>query len=168
MQDKIIIRNANTEEIESIIKLVGNCPPLEQYPFHIYKIMVRYFGDFCHVAIHNQKIVGWVMGFPAQKHLDTCFLWQIGVTPEQHGQGIGKSLLKEFERTVEKYGYQRIEATIDPENISSKRLFERYDFHNNSQCSRPVISVNGSIAAKDFYGPDRHFMIYEKILKKKE
>jgi L-2,4-diaminobutyric acid acetyltransferase len=156
------VREARADELPKILELVKNCKPLEVYPAHVYKIIFRYFRDFCIVAEQNQKIIGFAIGFSAQNSKQACFFWQIGVNPKIQAKGVGKELVTYFEKKVKELGYKRIELTVDLENIPSQKLFEKLNYENSSKKEGAVVSKDNKIAAKDFYGPGRHFIVYTK------
>ncbi len=158
------VREVREGEFSKILELVKNCKPLEVYPAHVYKIMFRYFRDFCIVAEQNQEIIGFALGFSAQNPKQTCFFWQIGVNPKIQAKGVGKQLVTYFEKKVKKLGYNQIELTVDLENIPSQKLFEKLNYKNSSKKEGAVVSKDNKIATKDFYGPGRHFMVYTKKL----
>lgn len=159
------VRSAEETEFLDIYEFVSRCRPLENYAPHVYKILLRLFGNSCFAAEIRGRIVGFVLGMISQTHAQsTYFLWQIGVSPMQQGTGLGKRLLKEVEERVKKLGCQRIELTIDPENIPSQKLFVGMGYANISRDEDDTVEVNGNIAVKDFYKPGRHFMLYEKKL----
>lgn len=159
------VRSSEETEFLDIYEFVSRCRPLENYAPHVYKILLRLFGNSCFAAEIRGRIVGFVLGMISQTHAQsTYFLWQIGVSPMQQGTGLGKRLLKEVEERVKKLGCQRIELTIDPENIPSQKLFVGMGYANISRDEDDTVEVNGNIAVKDFYKPGRHFMLYEKKL----
>lgn len=158
-------REVREEDFGKILELVKNCKPLEVYPDHLYKIIFRYFKDFCIVAESKNQIIGFVMGFSAEKALNTCFLWQVGVNPKIQAKGVGKRLVAYFEEKAKKLNYKKIEFTVDLENIPSQKLFEKLNYKNNSKKEGAVVEKQKKIAAKDFYGPGRHFIVYQKIIK---
>ncbi|SNQ60250.1 GNAT family N-acetyltransferase [Candidatus Methanoperedens nitratireducens] len=162
---QINIREANQNDFLEVHKFVSTCKPLENYFEHFYKIMLRYFGNTCFIAEHENKIVGYLMGIKSQTHESTYFLWKIGVSPSMQGKGIGRLLLERAENKVRDIGLKRIEVTIDPENTPSKKLFESMGFNNISLKEGVTVKVNGNIAVKDYYRPGRHFMLYEKWLR---
>ena len=164
MEMKPAIRNAWETDFEAIHEFVRRCPPLEVYPIHLYRIILRHFGCLCLIAKHNEAIVGCVMGLSSQQSPGTYFLWQIGVAPDHQRQGIGHSLLAYVDQTACNNGCNRIEATIDPENAASEQLFHMCGFSNISSVQNDTTSVQGRDAIEDFYGSGRHFMLYEKTL----
>ncbi len=156
------IRKATQDDFLKVHQLTAVCLPMENYPEHVYKIILRYFGDYCFIAEEKRKIVGFVMGIVPQSFLGTYFLWQIGVDPSYQGQGIGGELIKKVEKELRKQGFIRIEVTIDPVNIPSQKLFEKMGYQNISERIGETIEVQGNIAVQDYYKPGRHFMVYEK------
>ncbi|MCF7872697.1 MAG: GNAT family N-acetyltransferase [Candidatus Omnitrophica bacterium] len=158
------IREVRDNEFIKVLELVKRCRPLEVYPGHLYKIIFRYFKDLCIVAEVEGQFIGFAMGFSAQNPDKTCFLWQIGVNPKIQAKGMGKELVAYFEKKVKSLGYNRIELTVDLENIPSQKLFEKLNYKNSSKKEGTIISKDSKSAVKDFYGPGRHFIVYTKTL----
>ena len=145
-------------------QFTAGCPPMENYPEHVYKIILRYFGDCCFIAEENEQIIGFVMGIVPRSFKGTYFLWDIGVTPTYRGQGIGGRLVREVEKESEKMGFKRVELTIDPDNLPSQKLFEKMGYENISERVGKTIEVQGKMAVQDYYKPGRHFMVFEKLI----
>ncbi len=158
----MIIRKATQEDFLRVHQFTAGCPPMENYPEHVYKIILRYFGDYCFIAEEKGQIIGFAMGIVPQSFPGTYFLWQIGVTPSHQGQGIGGKLVREVENELRKLGFKRIEVTIDPVNLPSQKLFKKMGFQNISEKVGKTIEVQGKLAVWDYYKPGRHFMVYEK------
>jgi diaminobutyrate acetyltransferase len=158
----MIIRKAIQEDFLRVHQFTAECLPMENYPEHVYKIILRYFGDCCFVAEENEQIIGFAMGIVPVSFPGTFFLWQVGITPSCQGQGIGGKLLREVENELKKLGFKRIEVTIDPVNLPSQKLFEKLGYQNISESVGKTIVVNGNMAVQDYYKPGRHFMVYEK------
>lgn len=160
----VTIRQADEKDFLAIAQFTASCKPLEPYPAHLYKIMLRYCGDTAFLALTRDRIVGFQMGFLSQRHPGTYFLWQIGVSPSMQEQGIASRILSHAERCLRNLHVERIEVTIDPENLPSQKLFERAGYTNISQQEGETAMVNENLAVKDYYASGRHFMLYEKML----
>ncbi len=158
------IRKADEKEFLEVYRFVSKCPPLENYAEHFYKIILQYFSNSCFIAEQNSDMVGVALGFMSQVRNKTYFLWQIGVAPFMQGKGIGKMLLGEVEKEIRKTGGERIELTVDPENISSQKLFEKMGYKNISNQKGETVKVGDKLAIKDYYSPERHFILYEKLI----
>jgi len=157
-------RTAEEDEFLALQGFVSGCPPLEAYPQHVYRILLRHFGTCTFVAEREGRILGFVMGLASHRRPGTYFLWQIGVAPDQQGTGLGKRLLRHIEAELVELGLERIDVTIDPLNDPSRRLFEAAGYNNASGAEGATVVVNGQLAAADFYRSGRHFMVYEKTL----
>ena len=162
----IDIRKAREEDFLAVHQFVSTCPPLEKYFEHFYKIMLRYFQNTCFIAEAGDNIVGFLMGFVSPVHENTYFLWQVGVSPAKQGKGVGKLLLKAMESCVKEMGGRRIEVTVDPENEPSLRLFRSLGYTNISRQEGETVHVLENLAVKDYYSPGRHFMLFEKLIRK--
>ncbi len=156
------IRKTTQEDFLKVHQFTAECPTMDNYPEHVYKIILRYFGDYCFVAEENGQIIGFAMGIVPQNFPDTYFIWQIGVIPSYQRQGIGGKLVREIENELNKLGFSRIELTIDPVNLPSQKLFKKMGYQNISERVGKTIEVEGNMAVQDYYKPGRHFMVYEK------
>jgi L-2,4-diaminobutyric acid acetyltransferase len=161
----VTIEKVDEDDFLKVYNFVSNCKPLESYSEHFFKIMLRYFGNSCFVAKFNDDIVGFVMGFKSQVDKNKFFLWQIGVFSYYRGKEIGKKLLDKIEKTVKEFDCKIIEVTVDPENIPSKKLFEKNGYLNVSSKEGEIIKIMGSDAVKDYYKASRHFILFQKELK---
>jgi phosphoribosylamine---glycine ligase len=164
-REGIIIREAREDEFLEVYDLVSQSPPLEKYFQHFYRIILRYFSTTCLVAEYQKKLVGWQMGFVSQNDRHTYFLWQIGVHPDMQGRGLGGLLLAETEKKAYETGCSRIEVTIDPDNLTSEKMFLKNGYFNISRKMGNTITVNEREAVRDYYSPGRHFMVFEKRIK---
>jgi L-2,4-diaminobutyric acid acetyltransferase len=159
-----VIKRTKENDFINVYDFVSTCKPLENYPEHFYKIMLRYFSNSCFIAEFNDKIVGFIMGFRSQVDKTKFFIWQIGVFSYHRGKEIGKKLLDIIEKTAKELGCKIVELTVDPENIPSKIFFENNGYLNVSSEEGEIIEVMGNTAVKDYYKPDRHFILFKKEL----
>jgi diaminobutyrate acetyltransferase len=161
-----VIKKTKEDDYLKVYKFVSVCKPLENYSEHFYKIILRYFSDSCFIAEFKKDIVGFVMGFKSQVDKKKFFIWQIGVFSKYKGKEIGKKLLDKIEKTAKELGCKLMELTVDPENIPSQRFFEKNGYINVSSKEGKIIEVMGNTAVKDYYKPGRHFILFQKELKK--
>jgi len=126
--------------------------------------MLRYFKDSCIVAEFKNEIIGFLLGLRSQVDKEKIFLWQIGVFSKYRQMEIGKRLLIEFEKVAGDKGCKIIELTVDPKNKPSYMFFEKNGYNNVSSHEGEIIKIDGKKAVKDYYKPDRHFILYQKQL----
>jgi phosphoribosylamine---glycine ligase len=161
-----ILRNAEEDDFLDMAGLASSCPPLEPYPPHLYRIILRFFRPVCLVAeADDGRKVGFAMALAAMEPPGTLFLWQIGVVPDMQGSGLGRRILEQLEAQALGLGFWRIEATVDPLNEPSRRLFESAGYRNASSKEPQTVTVNGLLAATDHYRPGRHFLVLERKLR---
>lgn len=160
--ERIVVRTGKETDFLPLNEFTRDCAPLENYPAHIYRILLRYFGHSTFIMELEDRLAGFALSLRSSRTPSTCFIWQIGVDPKLQGSGLGKLLLKETESRLGVDGVTRIELTIDPENIPSRRLFESAGYRNASSKEGETVQVGELEAVKDFYSPGRHFMLFEK------
>jgi len=159
------VRRTKETEFLEVHRFIRSIDWLENYPKHMYKILLRYFGNTCFIAENEQEeIIGFVLGFKSQRHTDTYFLWQIGIHPSYQNEGLGAWLLSEIEKGLRSDDFEKIEVTVDPENLPSRKLFERLNYKNVSQKEGKIVELEVIPAVKDYYKPGRHFILYEKAI----
>jgi RimJ/RimL family protein N-acetyltransferase len=74
--------------------------------------------------------------------------------------------LYEIEKAAKDAGCKITELTVDPENIPSKRFFEKNGYKNVSSNEGKTIKIKGFEAVENYYKPGRHFILFQKQLKK--
>jgi diaminobutyrate acetyltransferase len=160
----VVIRRAREEEFLDVYRFISSCGVLETYGEHFFRIVIRYFGSTSYLAERDGAIIGYMWGFLTQEDPETFFLWQIGVDPATRGEGIGGLILERAEADLAARGCRRIELTIDPANHPSRRLFEKRGYRNVSAEHGETIELGGILAIADYYRPEGHFCLYEKLL----
>ncbi|WP_010269276.1 diaminobutyrate acetyltransferase [Paenibacillus senegalensis] len=93
---------------------------------YCYMMMCRNFRETCVVAEKEDQIVGFVTAYVLPDQPDTLFVWQIGIAPDEQGQGIGKNLLTQLEQQLSHRSISYWETTISPSNTASRALFASY------------------------------------------
>lgn len=161
----LTIRHGREEEFLAIHRFVSGCGVLESYAEHLFRIVLRYFGNTSYVAEREGRIVGLMWGFRSQKDPGTFFLWQIGVDPGLRGAGIADRIMAHAEEELARLGYRRIELTVAPDNAPSRRLFEKRGYENVSAREGKTVEVDGALAIENYYRPAGHFMMFEKRLR---
>ena len=134
----INIEQVSLNDHPEIHRLAGRIRGIVQHPEHVYKIMAVHFGETFYVARESElktfPIQGFMMGFVSQTVPGHLFVWQIAVSEEAHGKGIGTQLL---EHTIayarESKECTAVMATVETVNKGSQRLFEKMGFHIDSE-----------------------------------
>lgn len=95
---------------------------------YAYALWGEYFADTSIVAVDGDDVIGFITGFRTPAEPATVFVWQVAVSSQHRGLGIGGRMLDQL---VEQTGARTIEATVTPSNTPSTMLFrslaKRYD-----------------------------------------
>lgn len=166
----IVIENIKHDEYRKVYALAGEIDGIEQHAEHVYKIMSDHFGSTFFIAKvpdkeGTLKATGFMMGYMSQEIRGHLFVWQIAVSDQSKGQGIGHRLLK---HTVcfahSKYGCTAVMATVETGNIPSQNLFEKLDFKIESsrfvQPGQELITHEDKQAVRNYYGSGTDQIFY--------
>ena len=122
--DEIRFRSAVPQDGARLWQLVRDAGTLELNSAYFYLIFATDFGETCLVAERDGALVGAVIGYRPPREPDTAFVWQVGVAPALRGQGLGKTLLRQWLKLPALQDARWLTATISDDNEASRRLFE--------------------------------------------
>lgn len=104
----------------SVFKLIKTCPPLDTNSSYCNLLQCSHFSGTSVIAEQQSKPLGFISGYLIPEHKNVLFVWQVAVSTEARGQGLGKKMLRELLiRTQCNYLY----TTITESNEASWRLF---------------------------------------------
>ncbi len=87
---------------------------------YAYLMMARDFADTCRVAVCDNEIVGYVLGYTPPERPSNLFVWQVAVRDDQRGRGVAALMLDHLVTTGE---LDALEATVEETNAASRALF---------------------------------------------
>lgn len=127
------IREGQPEDAEAVYRLVAGLKPLIQHTPYTYWLLFKYSSHRCLVAERDGQVVGFVTSFLSDSTPPVLLVWQIGVVPSLRGTGLADRLLDRIAEVGRQVGAAMIEATIEEDNPSSRRAFERLASRLNSE-----------------------------------
>lgn len=134
ISDPFHFRTARPDDGAALWRLVKATGALELNSAYFYLLFATDFGDTCLVAERDGRIVGAVVGYHPPRRSDTAFVWQIGVLPEFHGQGLGSKLLQQWISLPANRGCKWVTATVADDNTASQALFRRFTRDKGTHC----------------------------------
>ena len=123
--DKIHIRKPQANDGYDIHQLIANSPPLDLNSIYSYYLLSEHFRDSCVVAESQGKVVGFLSAYRPPQEPQTLFVWQVVVNRELRGKRVAWRMLESLLQRFERGELRQVEATVNPSNAASRRLFER-------------------------------------------
>jgi L-2,4-diaminobutyric acid acetyltransferase len=111
---------------KQIYKLVQSTKILDLNSEYLYLLQTTHFRDYCSIALHKEKVVGFVSGYCLPNRDDSLFIWQVAVDDNFRGKGLAKNLMIDILSREENLSLKYIHTTISPSNKSSIKAFERF------------------------------------------
>jgi L-2,4-diaminobutyric acid acetyltransferase len=102
--------------------LVKACGSLDVNTPYAYLMACRNFADTCLVAESEGELAGAVLAYRQPTAPTALFVWQVGVSPDFRGRGLGLDMLAHLVGRIVP-AVSHVEATITPSNVPSQSLF---------------------------------------------
>ena len=123
--DTIHIRKPQANDGYNIHQLIANSPPLDLNSVYSYYLLSEHFRDSCVVAESQGKVVGFLSAYRPPQNPQTLFVWQLVVSRALRGKRVAWRMLESLLNRYERDELRQVEATVNPSNTTSRRLFER-------------------------------------------
>lgn len=123
--DPLLFRAPALADGAAISQLIKDCPPLDQNSTYVYLLLCSHFSKSCIVVQHQDQLVGFISAYLPPEKNDTLFVWQVAVHDSMRGQGLAQRMLDHLLSRPLLQNTRFIETTVDPDNLISRRLFER-------------------------------------------
>jgi L-2,4-diaminobutyric acid acetyltransferase len=139
------LRKPNATDGADIWALVKSCKPLDENSMYCNLVQADHFRDTCVVAELDGDVVGWVSGHMIPDK-DELFVWQVAVSPNARGLGLGKIMLQELIERDVCDGANHLKTTITEDNDASWGLFKSF-----------ARSIGGELSDEPHFHRDAHF-----------
>jgi len=156
----MLVRNAFPGDFLEVAKKSKEWADLVIERESIYHIMTEHFRDTCFIAEDRGEMIGYLLGFRSQSRPDEALIHLIHVAPHLRGNGIGSRLFNQFQYAAKRMGCKRIMAITKPENNYCNRFHKAMGFSVVEMGE--AIEVNGMRAIKDYNGPGKHMVMWQK------
>lgn len=130
-------------------RLIASCKPLDTNSVYCNLLQCTHFAETCAIAEDpgsNRDIVGFVSTYLRPDTPGTLFVWQIAVSKQARGQGLGKRLVKEILSRPVCREVTYLETTVTENNEASKVLFTSL-----------AKEFGSNLDARTLFDKDRHF-----------
>ncbi|MGK5627401.1 diaminobutyrate acetyltransferase [Streptomyces sp. URMC 123] len=145
MPEGLELDTPHVEDGAAIWRIARDSRVLDLNSSYSYLLWCRDFAATSVVARGaDGEPVGFVTGYIRPDRPETLVVWQVAVDHAQRGRGLAGALLDGLTaRVVDTLGVSRVETTITPGNVASKRLFTSYAERHGASLEREVLFDGG-------------------------
>ncbi len=123
LSEGISFQHPVKQDGQDIWRLVKETAVLDLNSAYCYLLLCEHFSQTCLVARLSNSIVGFVSSYVLPEEKDALFVWQVAVSKEMQGKGIGKLLVLNLLDSEAGNKVKRVHATVSPSNKASLSLF---------------------------------------------
>lgn len=131
-----IYRKPTLSDAPAVHALIDRCKPLDLNSPYAYLLLCTDFVETCAVAEIEGELAGFVSSYLKPEDPSVLFVWQVAVSQEARGHGVGKGLLRELLSRHVCARVQHLETTITPSNEASWKLFYSLASERGALCAR--------------------------------
>lgn len=120
----VSLRRPRPADGAAVHDLVAACPPLDTNSLYCNLLQCTHFAATSALAEADGAVLAFVSGYRLPEDPDCLFIWQVAVSAQARGQGLGKRLMLEILRRPEHRGLHFLRTTITSDNKASWAMFE--------------------------------------------
>jgi len=103
--------------------LVDESIVLDSNSSYCYWVLGKYFAETCVTVRQGGHLAGFLTALILPEDRSRLFVWQVGVSPADRGQGLAKRMLRHLLSRPACYPVTHLETTVAPGNRPSRALF---------------------------------------------
>jgi L-2,4-diaminobutyric acid acetyltransferase len=134
----VVYRKPTLADAAAVHTLIQRCGELDVNSRYAYLLLCRDFAETCAIAELEREPVGFASGYLKPSDPSVLFIWQVAVSPDARGFGVGKGLLREVLGRPACDRVEQMEATITPSNQASWALFHSLARERGALCARSL------------------------------
>jgi len=124
------------------------------------KLFFDHFTQTSFIAEQDHHIVGFLIGFLSQTHLNEAYIHFVGVHPEYRKHKIGNQLYESFFEVVKQNGRNIVRCVTSPVNKGSIAYHTKMGF----EIERGDKEIEGISVNSDYDGPNQDRILFVKYL----
>ena len=141
----IKIRTATPEDHQQVISVIPEWWGGRDLSASVLKLFFMHFNPTAFIAEKGHTLVGFLVGFLSQTHMDEGYIHFAGVHPEMRGQDLGRALYQEFFRVCLDHSRTIVRSCTAPENELSINFHQAMGFTiepGNSMVGGMAVTLN--------------------------
>jgi L-2,4-diaminobutyric acid acetyltransferase len=130
-----VLRPPTALDGPAVHRLVASTPPLDANSLYCYLLLCTHFSATTVLAEQKGELVGFTSAFRLPDQPTTLFIWQIAVSSPVRGRGLALTMLSSLLERPCCREITDIEASLQPGNTASWRLFRGLAQRLAASCS---------------------------------
>ena len=98
---------------------------------YAYLMMARDFASTCRIALSDNEVVGYILGYRPPERPSHLFVWQVAVRDDQRGRGVARQMIGHLLESSDEI--DALEATVEETNAASRALFASIARHHDAE-----------------------------------
>lgn len=135
----VTLRMPTAEDGRRVHALVRASQPLDENSLYCNLLQCTHFAKTSIAAVAGGALVGFISGYIVPDRAQTLFIWQVAVSAQARGRGLGKRMLGGLLQRPQMAGIDYIETTITPGNDASWGLFRSFAKQYNAAVAESVL-----------------------------
>jgi L-2,4-diaminobutyric acid acetyltransferase len=120
-------------------QLIAACPPLDPNSIYCNLLQCHHFADTSVKVEKDGRLVAFISGYIPPRQPDVLFIWQVAVSAEARGQGVGGRMLQYLVDSPACRNVRYMHTTVTPDNKASTAMFASFASKRNAACSEQVL-----------------------------
>lgn len=117
----------NADDGPRVSALIASSPPLDPNSAYCNLLQCSDFRDTCVLAERDGELLGWISGYRPPSSPERLFVWQVAVSQNARGEGLGLRMLDELaDRPDPDRRPTTLTTTITESNAASWGLFSAF------------------------------------------
>lgn len=146
----VVIRPPRVTDGPKIMTMVRESAVLDVNSDYAYLLMCTHFSMTSAFAQDGDENVGFVIAYLPPDQPEILFVWQICIRSGYRGLGLGHLLIESLLHRPGCRGVRFVEATVNPSNLASQRLFQSLAKKYSTECQ------TSKFFPKDLFGSGNH------------
>ncbi|OCM00355.1 L-2,4-diaminobutyric acid acetyltransferase [Aliarcobacter thereius] len=136
MSVNITLKKPDKSNSKEIFKIIKESRTLDLNSEYLYLLLSTHFQDSCSLAFIKDELASLVLAYYLPNESKTLFIWQIATKKEFRGNNLTLKLLEDI---VSRKEINKLITTVNPNNIASSKIFEKFAKNNNSELTKSIL-----------------------------
>lgn len=154
----MIIRHVQETDYAPVIKVLNEWWGGRQMADMLPKLFFKHFTHTSFVAVDNEEVLGFLIGFVSQTYPGQAYIHFAGVHTGHRGTGIGTTMYDAFTETVRQKGCDSIHLVTSPVNKNSIAYHTKIGF----AMLKSDNFKDGVFVHTDYDGPNEDRVVFSK------